>query len=103
VSAFDVAGGLYGPHDAHLVLARGELLVLVLLPRLLEQHDSVVVHQVFQELLLLTLEQVPPLVLQVAHLLYLLVVVNNTQVPLRPVYYHYHAFLYVLERLERLQ
>lgn len=101
--ALDVAGVLYGAHDAHLVLPGNELLVLILLLGLFEQHDSTVVHQVFQEFLLLGLKEVTSLVLQVAHLLDLLVVVIDAKVPLGAVDDHYHSFLDILEGLERLQ
>lgn len=103
VPAFDVAWGLNGPHYAQLILSWSELLVLVLLPWLLEQQYSIVVHQVFQELLFLVLEEVSALIFQVAHLLYFLVVVNYAEVSLCPVDDHDNSLLDILEGLKGLQ
>lgn len=101
--ALDIAGVLDGAHDAHLVLSGNELLVLILLLGLLEQHDSTVIHQVFQKFLLLWLKQIPPLILQITHLLDLLMVVIDTQIPLRSVDDHNHTLLDILKGLEGLQ
>lgn len=49
-------------HDGLLAVSWGKFTAFVLLPRLLEEHDAVVVHQVFQKLLLLHLEQEPPFI-----------------------------------------
>lgn len=101
--ALDIARGLDGAHDAHLILPGNELLVLVLLLGLLEQHDSAVIHQVFQKLLLLWLKEIPSLILQIAHLLNLLVVVIDAEIAFRAVDDHDDALLDVLEGLEGLE
>jgi hypothetical protein len=63
MARFDVTGGTDGTHDGHLALPWHELLVLVLLLRLLEEHDATVVHQVLQKLLLLRFKEVSPFIL----------------------------------------
>lgn len=101
--ALDIAGIFDSPHDAHLVFPGDELLVLILLLGLFEQHDSTVIHQVFQKFLLLGLKEIPSLILQIAHLLDLLMVVIDAEIPFGAVDDHYHALLDVLEGLKRLQ
>jgi hypothetical protein len=67
---------------------------------LLEENDSIVVHQIFQELLFLGLEERATVVLEVTHLLDFSVVVIDAEISLRPVDDHDHTFLDVLEGLE---
>jgi hypothetical protein len=103
VLALHETASLYRPHYRHLALSRHELTALVVLLRLLEEHDPAVVHQVLQELLLLHLEEEAPVGLELEHLLYLLVVVVDREVGFGLVYYHHHPLFDVLEGLEGLQ
>lgn len=101
--ALDIAGGLDGPHNTHLILPWDELLILILFLGLFEQYDPTVIHQIFQKLLLLRLKEIPSLILQITHLLNLLMVIINTKIPLSPINDHNHSLLDILKGLKRLQ
>lgn len=102
VLALHEAGSLDGLHYVEVRAAGLEPLVLLLLAGLLENHDSVVLDQVSQKVLLLVFEQRPSLVFELDHLVDLLVVVPDGEIPFCSVDDHDHSFLDVLKSLERL-